>query len=87
MGAILKLDSPEALHELLTKNDCHPDQVIEGIAQDEIKAELIANTSEAVEKGAFGIPTFLLKMKCFMEKILLENSKKCPLEALIVEIY
>ena len=36
----LKLDSPEALHELLNKNDCHPDLVIEGIAKDEIKQEL-----------------------------------------------
>ena len=46
----LKLDSPEALNELLIKNDCHADVVIEGIAKEEIKEELIANTSEAVEK-------------------------------------
>ena len=72
----LKLDSPEALHELLTKNDCHPDQVIQGIAQDEIKAELIANTSEAVEKGAFGIPTFFVEDEMFYGKDTLRELKE-----------
>ena len=47
----LKLDSPEALHALLTEFDCHADLVIEGIAKDEIKEELIANTSQAAEIG------------------------------------
>jgi len=64
----LKLDTPEALHELLNNNDCYPDLVIEGIAKDEIKAELIANTSEAVEKGAFGIPTFFVENEMFYGK-------------------
>ena len=72
----LKLDSPEALHELLTKNDCHADQVIEGIAKDEIKAELIANTSEAVEKGAFGIPTFFVEDEMFYGKDTLRELKE-----------
>ena len=61
----LKLDTPEALSDLLIKNNCHADLVIEGIASDEIKAELIANTSEAVEKGAFGIPTFFVNNEMF----------------------
>ena len=72
----LKLDSPEALHELLTKNNCHADQVIEGIAKDEIKAELIANTSEAVEKGAFGIPTFFVEDEMFYGKDTLRELKE-----------
>ena len=48
--------------------DCNADLVIEGIAKDEIKEELIANTSQAAERGAFGIPTFSWKMRCFTEK-------------------
>ena len=72
----LKLDSPEALHELLIKNDCHADLVIEGIAKEEIKEELIANTSEAVEKGAFGIPTFFVADEMFYGKDSLRELKE-----------
>ena len=72
----LKLDTPEALHELLNNNDCYPDLVIEGIAKDAIKAELIANTSEAVEKGAFGIPTFFVENEMFYGKDSLRELKE-----------
>ena len=72
----LKLDSPVALHELLIKNDCHADLVIEGIAKEEIKEELIANTSEAVEKGAFGIPTFFVADEMFYGKDSLRELKE-----------
>ncbi len=72
----LKLDTPEALSDLLIKNNCHADLVIEGIASDEIKAELIANTSEAVEKGAFGIPTFFVNNEMFYGKDTLRELKE-----------
>ncbi len=72
----LKLDTPEALSDLLIKNNCHADLVIEGIATDEIKAELIANTSEAVEKGAFGIPTFFVNNEMFYGKDTLRELKE-----------
>ncbi|MDB9901023.1 2-hydroxychromene-2-carboxylate isomerase [Gammaproteobacteria bacterium] len=64
----LKLDSPASLHQLLTEYDCHADLVIEEIAKDETKAELIANTNNAVEKGAFGIPTFFVEDEMFFGK-------------------
>ncbi len=35
----------------------------------EVKAKLISNTEAAVERGVFGIPTFLSTMKCFWKKI------------------
>ena len=72
----LKLDTPEALHELLIKNECHADLVIEGIAKEEIKEELIANTSAAVEKGAFGIPTFFVADEMFYGKDSLRELKE-----------
>jgi 2-hydroxychromene-2-carboxylate isomerase len=72
----LKLDSAEALHELLVQHDCHPDLVIENISKDEIKAELIANTSKAVEKGAFGIPTFFCGDEMFYGKDTLRELKE-----------
>ena len=72
----LKLDSPEALHALLIEHGCHADLVIEGIAKDEIKEELIANTSEAAKKGAFGIPTFFVKAEMFYGKDTLRELKE-----------
>jgi len=72
----LKLDSPEALHQLLTENNCHADLVIDQISQDKIKAELIANTNEAVEKGAFGIPTFFVEGEMFYGKDTLRELKE-----------
>jgi 2-hydroxychromene-2-carboxylate isomerase len=50
--------------------------VIENISKDEIKAELIANTSEAVEKGAFGIPTFFCGDEMFYGKDTLRELKE-----------
>ena len=72
----LKLDSPEALHELLTKHNCKADFVIEEISKDEIKSELISNTNNAVENGAFGIPTFFVKDEMFYGKESLRELKE-----------
>ena len=72
----LKLDTPEALHALLMEYDCNADLVIEGIAKDEIKKELIANTNQAVEKGAFGIPTFFVEDEMFYGKDTLRELKE-----------
>jgi 2-hydroxychromene-2-carboxylate isomerase len=72
----LKLDTPEMLHQLLTQNDCKADLVIEEIAKDEIKAELITNTNNAVEKGAFGIPTFFANGEMFYGKESLRELKE-----------
>jgi len=72
----LKLDSPEALQALLTEYDCHADLVIEGIAKDQIKEELIANTSQAAERGAFGIPTFFVEDEMFYGKDTLRELKE-----------
>jgi 2-hydroxychromene-2-carboxylate isomerase len=64
------------LHQLLTQNDCKADFVIEEIAKDEIKAELITNTNNAVEKGAFGIPTFFANGEMFYGKESLRELKE-----------
>ena len=64
----LKLDTAESLHQFLSEHDCHADLVIGEIAKDETKAELIANTNNAVEKGAFGIPTFFIGDEMFFGK-------------------
>ena len=42
-----------------------PDDVMQRIASDEIKACLRANTEEAIERGAFGAPTFFVDDEMF----------------------
>ena len=54
------LSKPEVVMELLEKADL-PANEIANLAQDQaIKDELRANTEEAVERGAFGAPTFFV---------------------------
>jgi len=71
----LKLDSEDALHQLLAKHNCHADLVIAQIAQPEIKAELINNTNQAVENGVFGIPSFFIKNELYFGKESLREIK------------
>ena len=71
----INLDSPQSLHQFLADNNCNADLVIEGISRDEIKAELMANTNKAVEKGAFGIPTFFIGDEMFFGKESLRELK------------
>ena len=54
------LTNPEVVVELLEKADL-PASEIANLSQDQaIKDELRANTEEAVERGAFGAPTFFV---------------------------
>ncbi len=56
----LKLDDPAVWAEVLTKAGLDA-AALGAAAQDPaIKAELAANTDAAVERGAFGVPTFVL---------------------------
>ena len=55
-----KLDDPAVLGTALTESGLDADALI-ALSQDPgVKAELVANTAAAVERGAFGSPTFFL---------------------------
>jgi len=55
-----KLDDPAVLAAALTESGLDAPRLIELAGSPAVKAELIANTERAVERGAFGAPTFFV---------------------------
>jgi len=64
----IKLDNPEVLYDLLKSNNCHADLIIEQLSSDAVKSQLVENTNAAVQKGAFGVPTFFIGEQIFFGK-------------------
>ena len=65
----LNLADQEILIELLaTETQIDTPNLIEKMQTQEIKDQLIQNTSSAVERGAFGIPTFFVDDEIFFGK-------------------
>ena len=54
------LADPGIIVETLKEAGLDADAYVDGIQQQDVKDKLIANTDEAVEKGAFGAPTFFV---------------------------
>ena len=54
------LADPGIIVETLKEAGLNADAYVEGIQQQDVKDKLIADTNEAVEKGAFGAPTFFV---------------------------
>ena len=54
------LADPRIIVETLNEAGLDAAAYVEGIQQQDVKDKLIANTDEAVEKGAFGAPTFFV---------------------------
>jgi len=59
------LGDPAVLAEVLEKSGVDAAKVLERCAAPEIKAALKQNTDEAVERGAFGAPTFFVGDEMF----------------------
>ena len=64
----LKLDEPEVLHKALADAGFDADKIMTDMSDDAIKAKLMENTNAAVERGAFGIPTFFVGDEIFFGK-------------------
>jgi 2-hydroxychromene-2-carboxylate isomerase len=56
-----KLDDPAVLAAALTQSGFDAARLAEIAGSPAVKAELIANTERAVERGAFGAPTFFVE--------------------------
>ncbi len=59
---------PRNIEKVLDEEGIDHKTILEMIQTKECKDKLIANTSWAVEKGAFGIPTFLIDDQIFFGK-------------------
>ena len=64
----LKLDDAEVLHKALADAGFDADKIMSDMGDEAIKAKLLENTNAAVERGAFGIPTFFVGEEMFFGK-------------------
>ena len=58
----------EVLQTTLLENDLDAEAIINIVTSQECKDKLIENTSNAVERGAFGVPTFFIDDQIFFGK-------------------
>lgn len=63
-----KLDDPAVLAAALTQSGFDAARLAEMSGSPAVKAELIANTERAVERGAFGAPTFFVEGEMWFGK-------------------
>ena len=61
----LNLNDQEILTKVASESGIDPNDFAEGISSDEIKDELRVNTQFAIDKGAFGVPTYFLENEMF----------------------
>ena len=64
----LKLDDADVLHKALADAGFDADKIMTDMGDEAIKAKLLENTNAAVERGAFGIPTFFVGEEMFFGK-------------------
>jgi len=63
-----KMDDPEVAMQALTESGLDAAKLFARAQEPEIKAKLIENTQSAVERGAFGSPTFFVGNEMFFGK-------------------
>jgi 2-hydroxychromene-2-carboxylate isomerase len=68
-----KLDEPDIFAAALTESGFDAKGLIEASSQPAVKAELLANTSGAVERGVFGSPTFFVNDEMWFGKDRLDH--------------
>ena len=61
----LNLNDQEILTKVASESGIDPNDFAEGISSDEIKDELRLNTQFAIDKGAFGVPTYFFENEMF----------------------
>jgi 2-hydroxychromene-2-carboxylate isomerase len=63
-----KMDDPEVAAKALTSSGLDGAKLLTRAQEGDVKAKLIANTQSAVERGAFGSPTFFVGKEMFFGK-------------------
>jgi 2-hydroxychromene-2-carboxylate isomerase len=67
-GEPKKMDDPEVAIKALTSSGLDGAKLLARAQEPEVKAKLIENTQAAVERGAFGSPTFFVGKEMFFGK-------------------
>ena len=63
-----KMDDPEIFRSAFLSSGIDIDRLIARAQQDDVKKKLIENTTDAVNRGAFGSPTFFVGQEMFFGK-------------------
>ncbi len=63
-----KMDDPEVIRAAFEESGIDADVVARGIQDPDVKAQLIANTEDAVRRGVFGAPSFFVGSELFFGK-------------------
>jgi len=63
-----KMDDPEIIKAVLDAAGIDGAHILTRIGEEDVKARLVANTESAVERGAFGIPTFYVDDEIYFGK-------------------
>jgi 2-hydroxychromene-2-carboxylate isomerase len=63
-----KMDDPEVAMQALSASGLDGARLLARAQEPDVKAKLIANTQSAVERGAFGSPTFFVGQEMFFGK-------------------
>jgi len=64
----LKMDDPEIFKQALTSHGFDAAHILKRIQDDDVKKQLIDNTSATVERGTFGCPTMFVGEEIFFGK-------------------
>jgi 2-hydroxychromene-2-carboxylate isomerase len=76
-----KMDDPDVVGRVLAAAGLPAPALLEATQDPEVKAELVANTEAAVERGVFGIPTFFVGEEMFFGKDRLDQVEEAVLAA------
>lgn len=63
-----KMDDPEVISSALKESGLDAERLVSQIQEPNIKTKLISNTEKAVQRGAFGIPTFFIGDEMYFGK-------------------
>jgi 2-hydroxychromene-2-carboxylate isomerase len=63
-----KMDDPEVAAKALSSSGLDGAKLLARAQEPEVKAKLLENTQSAVERGAFGSPTFFVGKEMFFGK-------------------
>lgn len=75
-----KMDDPEVAMKAIASSGLDAKKLFSRAQETEVKARLIGNTEDAVERGAFGSPTFFVGKEMFFGKEQLREVEEMVLE-------
>jgi 2-hydroxychromene-2-carboxylate isomerase len=75
-----KMDDPRVFRDAFISSGIDIDRLIARAQQDDVKKKLIENTTDAVERGSFGSPTFFVGEEIFFGKDQLRDVEESIVE-------